>query len=213
MATSTCTSPALGIYDPSTAPGGFVRFKDILKFFESRLDAAPVFRRRLVTVPFDLDRPYWIEDAARRRRVPRAPRRAAAAGRLAPALHPGGAHPLAAARPQQAAVGGLRDRGARQHPRHPAGQLRLLHQVPPRARSTARAGTEVLKAIHSSSPEESAERGCGRARRIRDREPLAARALRARLRQQPAARAAGWRASRSRPRRASPASAPATWAS
>jgi WS/DGAT/MGAT family acyltransferase len=52
----------LGIYDPSTAPGGFVRFKDILKFFESRLDTAPVFRRRLVTVPLDLDRPYWIED-------------------------------------------------------------------------------------------------------------------------------------------------------
>jgi hypothetical protein len=48
----------LGIYDPSTAPGGFVRFKDILKFFESRLDTAPVFRRRLVTVPLDLDRPY-----------------------------------------------------------------------------------------------------------------------------------------------------------
>ncbi len=53
----------LGIYDPSSAPGGKVRFKDILKFFESRLDAAPVFRRRLVTVPMSLDRPYWVEDA------------------------------------------------------------------------------------------------------------------------------------------------------
>jgi diacylglycerol O-acyltransferase len=53
----------LGIYDPSTAPGGKVRFKDVLHFFESRLDASPVFRRRLVNVPFDLDRPYWIEDA------------------------------------------------------------------------------------------------------------------------------------------------------
>jgi WS/DGAT/MGAT family acyltransferase len=53
----------LGIYDPSTAPDGRVRFKDVLRFFESRLDASPVFRRRLVTVPFDLDRPYWIEDA------------------------------------------------------------------------------------------------------------------------------------------------------
>jgi hypothetical protein len=31
----------LGIYDPSTAPGGFVRFKDILKFFEARLDSSP----------------------------------------------------------------------------------------------------------------------------------------------------------------------------
>ena len=52
----------LGIYDPSTAPGGHVRFKDILRFFESRLDSAPVFRRRLVTVPLQLDRPYWVED-------------------------------------------------------------------------------------------------------------------------------------------------------
>jgi WS/DGAT/MGAT family acyltransferase len=52
----------LGIYDPATAPGGKVRFKDILKFFESRLDSAPVFRRRLVSVPMGLDRPYWIED-------------------------------------------------------------------------------------------------------------------------------------------------------
>ena len=53
----------LGIYDPSTAPGGKVRFKDVLRFFEARFDTLPVFRRRLVTVPFDLDRPYWIEDA------------------------------------------------------------------------------------------------------------------------------------------------------
>ena len=52
----------LGIYDPSTASGGAVRFKDILKFFEARLDRAPVFHRRLVTVPLDLDRPYWIDD-------------------------------------------------------------------------------------------------------------------------------------------------------
>ena len=52
----------LGIYDPSTALDGKVRFKDILKFFESRLDSAPVFRRRLVTVPMSLDRPYWVED-------------------------------------------------------------------------------------------------------------------------------------------------------
>jgi len=52
----------LGIYDPATAPGGKVRFKDIVAFFEARLDVAPVFRRRLVTVPMNLDRPYWIED-------------------------------------------------------------------------------------------------------------------------------------------------------
>ncbi len=53
---------SVGIYDPSTAPGGFVRFKDILRFIESRLAGARSFRQRLVRVPFDLDHPYWIED-------------------------------------------------------------------------------------------------------------------------------------------------------
>jgi WS/DGAT/MGAT family acyltransferase len=54
---------ALGIYDPSTAKGGRVRFKDILGYFSRRLDMNKVFRRRLVTVPHAFDRPYWIDDA------------------------------------------------------------------------------------------------------------------------------------------------------
>ena len=53
---------SVGIYDPSTAPDGFVRFKDILAFIEQRLPGARSFRQRLVRVPFDLDHPYWIED-------------------------------------------------------------------------------------------------------------------------------------------------------
>ena len=53
---------SVGIYDPSTAPGGFVRFKDILAFITSRLGGARSFRQRLVRVPLDLDHPYWIED-------------------------------------------------------------------------------------------------------------------------------------------------------
>lgn len=53
---------SVGIYDPATAPGGFVRFKDILRFIESRMGSARSFRQRLVRVPFDLDHPYWIED-------------------------------------------------------------------------------------------------------------------------------------------------------
>ncbi len=53
---------SVGIYDPSTAPGGFVRFKDILHFIDSRLQGARSFRQRLVRVPFDVDHPYWIED-------------------------------------------------------------------------------------------------------------------------------------------------------
>lgn len=52
----------LAIYDQSTAPGGAVTFKDILRFFEKRLHKARAFRQRLVTVPMSLDYPYWIED-------------------------------------------------------------------------------------------------------------------------------------------------------
>ncbi len=50
------------IYNPATAPGGFVRFKDILGFIESRMQLSRTMRQRLVRVPFDLDYPYWIED-------------------------------------------------------------------------------------------------------------------------------------------------------
>jgi WS/DGAT/MGAT family acyltransferase len=53
----------LGIYDPSTAPSGFVRFKDVIANFEQRLQRLPLFRTRLVEVPGGLDRPYWVKDA------------------------------------------------------------------------------------------------------------------------------------------------------
>lgn len=52
------------IYDPSTAPGGIVRFQDILAFIRSRLLLATTVRRRLVKVPLNLDYPYWVEDEA-----------------------------------------------------------------------------------------------------------------------------------------------------
>src|SRR4051794_1135640 len=52
----------VAIYDPFTAPGGQVRFKDILAHVDRRLSRSPIFRRRLVRVPLDLDHPYWIED-------------------------------------------------------------------------------------------------------------------------------------------------------
>lgn len=50
------------IYNPATAPGGFVRFKDILRFMESRMQLSRTMRQRLVRVPFDLDYPWWVED-------------------------------------------------------------------------------------------------------------------------------------------------------
>ena len=54
---------SLCIYDVSTAPGGAVRYKDILKHFENRMHINPLFRRCLAEVPFGLDRPYWIDQA------------------------------------------------------------------------------------------------------------------------------------------------------
>lgn len=53
---------ALGIYDPSTVPGGHVRFRDIIAHFRARLDVAPVFRRRMISTPFGIDRAYWIDE-------------------------------------------------------------------------------------------------------------------------------------------------------
>ncbi len=52
----------IALYDQSTAHGGKVRFKDIIKHVESRLDTSPVFKRRLKRLPLDFDFPYWIED-------------------------------------------------------------------------------------------------------------------------------------------------------
>jgi WS/DGAT/MGAT family acyltransferase len=51
-----------GIYDPSTAKGGSVRFKDVISNYEARLKRMPIFRTRLVEVPLGLDKPYWVID-------------------------------------------------------------------------------------------------------------------------------------------------------
>ena len=53
---------AINICDPSTAPGGKVRFKDIVAHIAARIDTSPVFKRKLFRLPFDLDHPYWVED-------------------------------------------------------------------------------------------------------------------------------------------------------
>jgi WS/DGAT/MGAT family acyltransferase len=52
----------VNVYDPSTAPGGIVRFKDIIEHVEGRLNTSPVFKRRLMRLPYDFDHPYWVED-------------------------------------------------------------------------------------------------------------------------------------------------------
>lgn len=52
----------VNIYDPSTAPGGKMRFKSVIEYVQNRLPQASIFRRKLIRVPFGLDEPYWIED-------------------------------------------------------------------------------------------------------------------------------------------------------
>lgn len=49
------------IFDPSTMPGGY-DFSTIKEFIESRLHLVPPFRRRIVSVPFRLNHPIWVED-------------------------------------------------------------------------------------------------------------------------------------------------------
>ena len=49
------------VLDPSTAPESLT-LERLTKVIESRLPLIPPFRRRLVSVPFGLDQPYWIED-------------------------------------------------------------------------------------------------------------------------------------------------------
>ena len=160
----------LGIYDPSTAPGGFVRFKDILNFFESRLDSAPVFRRRLVTVPFGLDRPYWIEDAdvdvefhVRHVALP-APGDWRQLCIQVARIH---SRPLDRSKPLWEAyvIEGLDN-----IPAIPKGSFAFYTKFH-HAAIDGEGGTEVLKAIHSSSPEELTEQLRQRSR-VRDREPL-----------------------------------------
>jgi WS/DGAT/MGAT family acyltransferase len=51
----------LAIVDPATAPKGF-GFESVKRLIEERLHLLPMFRRRLVTSPLNLDQPYWIED-------------------------------------------------------------------------------------------------------------------------------------------------------
>ena len=52
----------VSIYDQSTAPDGNVRFKEILAMLEDRVHLSPIFRRKLAFVPYNLGRPYWVED-------------------------------------------------------------------------------------------------------------------------------------------------------
>ena len=53
---------SVSIFDPSTAPEGTVRFKQIIEHVRKRLHTSPIYKRRIYHVPLELDYPYWIED-------------------------------------------------------------------------------------------------------------------------------------------------------
>lgn len=53
---------ALGIYDPTTAPGGALTLDAVRALVAERIALLGPFRWRLATVPLGLDHPYWVED-------------------------------------------------------------------------------------------------------------------------------------------------------
>ncbi len=59
-AASHCTM--IYIYDQSTVEGQRLGFRQIVQHICERLDVSPVFKRKIVQVPFGLGYPYWVED-------------------------------------------------------------------------------------------------------------------------------------------------------
>ena len=55
---------SIGIYDPSTAPGGRLTLEGVKALLRERMHLLPPFTWKLVHVPFDLDHPYWDIDPA-----------------------------------------------------------------------------------------------------------------------------------------------------
>src|ERR1039458_8551954 len=52
---------SVSILDPATVPGGLT-FAKVRELVASRLHLLKPLRRRVVSVPFGIDHPYWIED-------------------------------------------------------------------------------------------------------------------------------------------------------
>jgi diacylglycerol O-acyltransferase len=50
-----------GVYDASTCPSGSIELQDVKEFVGARLGGLPL-RQKLLSVPWNADFPYWIED-------------------------------------------------------------------------------------------------------------------------------------------------------
>ncbi len=55
---------SLALYDPETATGRVLDVVLVRQLLTERLHLLPPFRWRLARVPFDLDHPYWVDDAS-----------------------------------------------------------------------------------------------------------------------------------------------------
>jgi diacylglycerol O-acyltransferase len=53
---------ALSVFDPSTRPGGRLRFEDVEAVMASRMHMLPRFRHKVRTVPLNLGLPVWVDD-------------------------------------------------------------------------------------------------------------------------------------------------------
>lgn len=52
----------LGIYDQSTTANKRLGHKDIIKYIKERIHLAPIFQKKYIEVPLNLDKPYWVDD-------------------------------------------------------------------------------------------------------------------------------------------------------
>lgn len=53
---------ALMLYEPVGGTGQPLRFDDVYQVFADNLDKSSIFRRKLLSLPYNVDRPYWIDD-------------------------------------------------------------------------------------------------------------------------------------------------------
>ena len=99
---------------------------DFLEQIRRRLHLVPRYRHKLAHTALDSGRPVWVDDPELQPRVPHPPRRAADSGGLGAAAGSDRLDLLPAARPLQAAVGDVVDRGTEGRP------LRADLKEPPR---------------------------------------------------------------------------------
>ena len=52
----------LMFYSQASAPGGKLRFRDIVRTFRERAPLVPLLHEKVVEVPLGLDNPYWVND-------------------------------------------------------------------------------------------------------------------------------------------------------